>query len=681
MLVLQKNTSQAEERTNKSVILSSSVTQHDMTKGGITLFESVGKYSVGTLGNSNNKGAGVPEWHTWIEYIDADDDPTTFSSSSMDYIPKSTTAKVVKAYLAFSESKPINRDETYILGPSGGIFKIDDGVKNVVYDITEFMQQEGAGTYWGKNITMGKQHSPYDAFANWNIAYIEEDFALDSFRKAKLSFFGETRMSPNTTRTYTIDKDRLPIKKNGDITGNLALTVNGAVAGELIASSSGDTLAIEALKSGNVIKQSYYFDDIRPIDDVFRGATTYNSKNVTTRQPARQYGNTDIINLDFVNLDYFPPGMDGLQVAIKTGTGDAMGLEFFGLSIDLDIPIIDVTASELETNATEFTLQSTATVKSVIAPSETKATLHEAGIQIKLPKGILMKANSLLVNGVQTSFEYREATNTMIVLLGDIGEEKITLQYEIEDDSFFEADQIKTTLIGKIVSELGDKTDIKHEVSANDVLVNPYSVTVTEKYVYSDKTEFQTNTQTKIQKGMDYERKIPEIEGYIAVGYQIEGKDFQAGLEGEQIRIEKLLKNEVVYYMYQKKGTLNIKQVILDETPSLVVPSKGYVTLNHQNDGSLNAVVSSAGKSEQDYTKMVFAINDQSPLYSPSVVIPTYYQYDGFYLTDKNTEHKPDLRIKNQLPEINYQDQNDYWLTIYLTPLTQEPRPYSWGYR
>ncbi|MGY3779702.1 hypothetical protein [Isobaculum melis] len=685
LFVVQKNSIQAEEAQPKKIrsdiILSSSVPQHDMTNGGIVLFDSVGKYSVGTLGNSNNKGAGVPEWHTWIEYIDVDNDPTTFSSSSMDYIPKSATANVVKAYLSFSESQPINRDETFILGPSGGKFKIDDGVKDVVYDITEFMQQEGAGTYWGKNITMGKQSTARDAYANWNIAYIEEDPHLDSFRKAKLSFFGETRIGPATKRTYMIDKDRLPIKKHGDITGNLALTVNGAVAGELIASSAGDTLTVDALKNGTIIKESYYWDDMRPIDDIFRGATTYNSKNVTTRQPARQYGNTDIINLDFVNLNYFPPGMDGLQVSITTGTGDAMGLEFFGLSIDLDIPIITLSSSELVTNATEFTLQSTVPIKTIITPSETKAILHEADIQIKLPVGILMKESSLLVNGVQVPFEYRQETNTVVVSVGEVGKAEITLQYEIEDDSFIEANQIQTTLMGKIVSEMGDKTDIKHQASSNALLVNPDSVMITEKYVYLDKTEFQKNTQTEVIKGTAYEQTIPEIEGYIANAYQIEGNDMQMGIEGDPIKIEKVTKDETIYYIYQKKGTLNVKQMILNETSNLVIPKQGYITLNHQTDGNLNAVVSSAVESELAYTKITFGINAQLPLYAPGVIVPSYYQYEGFYLTDYQTEHRSEQRNKNQLPEVNYQEKSDYWLTIYLAPTTQNPRPYSWGYR
>ncbi|MFD1900671.1 hypothetical protein GQR36_12980 [Enterococcus termitis] len=54
-----------------------------------------------------------------LAYKDYDDDPTTFNSTSMDYVPK---GKVVKAYLYFfqvgarSQESPSNRKDTFILG-------------------------------------------------------------------------------------------------------------------------------------------------------------------------------------------------------------------------------------------------------------------------------------------------------------------------------------------------------------------------------------------------------------------------------------------------------------------------------------------------------------------------------------------------------------------------------------
>ena len=135
---------------------SSSLTQYDMNQ---TIFDSIGKYQFNAIGNSNTVGydSATPTIpHT--TYIDADNDPTTFSSTSMVYHKKGT--QLVKAYLLINDSKDestnLDRSQAYIEGPNGGKFVFDDGSKNVYYDVTSFISDQGEGEYWAKNLTSSR---------------------------------------------------------------------------------------------------------------------------------------------------------------------------------------------------------------------------------------------------------------------------------------------------------------------------------------------------------------------------------------------------------------------------------------------------------------------------------------------------------------------------------------------
>ncbi|EOH90990.1 hypothetical protein [Enterococcus pallens] len=158
---------------------------------------------------------------------------------------------------------------------------------------------------------------------------------------------------------------------------------------------------------------------------------------------------------------------------------------------------------------------------------------------------------------------------------------------------------------------------------------------------------------------------------------------------------------------------LHIRQVVLDSSGEIVVPTEGYFEIrnllfdqtNPMNPPAVDpdylaTFVSKSGRFEDnpDFTEIVASVNhlthiaDQVQL---SVIVPEFYQYLGYFSTAEQTDPGGALHetMENYLPgvpelfkgEINAE--GEFWITLYLKPNedaqnnTKTPQPYSWDYK
>ncbi|MGG5317788.1 hypothetical protein [Enterococcus sp. AZ072] len=155
---------------------------------------------------------------------------------------------------------------------------------------------------------------------------------------------------------------------------------------------------------------------------------------------------------------------------------------------------------------------------------------------------------------------------------------------------------------------------------------------------------------------------------------------------------------------------LHVRQIIRDPSDEIVVPDEGYLTIrNTVNRGGLvvdpdyhsQAVVKS-GKTESTLDFTTFAVEtdhlkNASEEVNLSAVIPEFYQYEGFRMTDQaadpnGTSHKTGTPTatsgKISLNRSTIDNKEEFWLTIYLKPVKESgkstnktPQPYSWDYK
>lgn len=158
-----------------------------------------------------------------------------------------------------------------------------------------------------------------------------------------------------------------------------------------------------------------------------------------------------------------------------------------------------------------------------------------------------------------------------------------------------------------------------------------------------------------------------------------------------------------------RKAMLHVRQVILEPHEEIVVPKKGYVTIenNHYNSGSpviddeykVHTAVSSGKQADNpSFTTSALSTKPLGNVLDEIVftgIVPEFYEYAGYYLTDETTDsqgasHSSNTTITPGNPVLSrgtVDAKKEFWLTLYLKPTedssgnTKAPQPYSWDYK
>lgn len=133
---------------------------------------------------------------------------------------------------------------------------------------------------------------------------------------------------------------------------------------------------------------------------------------------------------------------------------------------------------------------------------------------------------------------------------------------------------------------------------------------------------------------------------------------------------------------------LNVRQIVQTPHEELVIPTNGYLDLeqlsNNQKDIKQEIpIVSLSGTdgSKINYEKVQLPVSFGNYFYSGEVVIPEYYQYVGYQLSETETN---DGLVQMGKPIIDYQgSNNEYWLTFIIKPSIAVDKTiglYGWDY-
>ncbi|PFV82859.1 hypothetical protein COL05_09155 [Bacillus sp. AFS059628] len=314
-------------------------------KNEITAFNAVGPYHLQAIGGSNVWGYDVSnDPKIKGRYIDADNDSSTISSSSMEYVPN---GEVVSAFLYISPDNiksSTDTTPTFIQGPKGGKLLFDKSIKGV-YDITEFVKQEGAGHYWGKNLWLQNPLSiPWgsDALANWDIVFVEKNENLPSMM-TKLNYYNDVNTTTHPDFKATLSDQPFLTKQEGSLKGSMVASVYGGNK-----NIDNDQYRIIAYKDNQIVNDSYMSDSARAENNFWNGSITKNGQNISTRNPDRTPANTDILNLDFTNSPYFPAGIDKIDQKFSAkpinagGSTDLHYPHFWGVALEVIPPKLEI---------------------------------------------------------------------------------------------------------------------------------------------------------------------------------------------------------------------------------------------------------------------------------------------------------------------------------------------------
>lgn len=205
---------------------------------------------------------------------------------------------------------------------------------------------------------------------------------------------------------------------------------------------------------------------------------------------------------------------------------------------------------------------------------------------------------------------------------------------------------------------------------------------VTEEYKYRDATgNLQNlgvpNTTTMVNRGNTYLKQGPiQANNWEVSSYMIDGG---AEANSSTALITNVTNHHTVTFIYKKAiATANIRQVILKASDFVVVPETGYVDLKH-HDTLLNTKVASGVSDTLAFEPIGLELLTGYYIYHLQPVIPEHYQYKGYTLTD--TIHTTGTIVDDgTFPALDFTVKGTYWVTIYLEPTTNQPKPYSWDY-
>ncbi|MGL4695776.1 RCC1 domain-containing protein [Enterococcus larvae] len=142
-----------------------------------------------------------------------------------------------------------------------------------------------------------------------------------------------------------------------------------------------------------------------------------------------------------------------------------------------------------------------------------------------------------------------------------------------------------------------------------------------------------------------------------------------------------------VYEIPPSVAQLHVRQVIVDSNTKVKVPTAGYMTLTEGKPGTswtftdkeMNITTTSRKESQSaKYSDYVLPISKDYMGYGLTWITPQYYEYKGYKISSVNGEYDSTGMNTSKDIQIDFTDDTEYWVTIYLAPVTDNPGNYSW---
>lgn len=260
-----------------------------------------------------------------MAYVDADLDPTTFSSSSatLTLPPGATVLWAGLHWLGVSNTGA--RTTVKFAAPGGGYTTLTATTLDVTgnnyhgyVDVTSTVRSNGSGTYWVADLTSTPGAS--DVYAGWSLV-VAYRLASDPMRNLVV-YDGFADINPGP---------RADMNPSGFLTP-LAGTVRtriGVVAGDGDLGSKGDQFELNGVSITDVLN---------PANNPFNSTISRLGVNVTTKNP--NYVNQLGFDVDLINADgLVPNGATSASLTLKSG-GDGFYPAVVTFATDLYMPVM-----------------------------------------------------------------------------------------------------------------------------------------------------------------------------------------------------------------------------------------------------------------------------------------------------------------------------------------------------
>ncbi len=221
-----------------------------------------------------------------------------------------------------------------------------------------------------------------------------------------------------------------------------------------------------------------------------------------------------------------------------------------------------------------------------------------------------------------------------------------------------------------------------------------------------NKIDSFTMASEEVLKGVTYKRLPPDLlakENLIAIEFKEQpgkpptafpidvsgAQELGANGEAEFTIPESAAENTeltIIYIYMPSYMHVNVRQVILEPNALLREPSYGFFIVNTAKTtdwtdiGSSRNVTANSGRELQDVKFASYKFRKENKYYGLTLgwITPQYYQYEGYIATKENVLHNAADRNPSPEIQLDYNDENSYWVTIYLKPTVTNPGNYSW---
>lgn len=140
------------------------------------------------------------------------------------------------------------------------------------------------------------------------------------------------------------------------------------------------------------------------------------------------------------------------------------------------------------------------------------------------------------------------------------------------------------------------------------------------------------------------------------------------------------------YLIYSSRQlTVNTRQVVVNKNDQVVVPNKGYGMLESKTESGIKKdeisfTMTSTAVNTAQFDTYVIRYKSNEPLYTFVPKIPMNYKLIGNVLTMTKQQHSPE-NSTNMPIEIDASKNPEFWLTTYISPVTDQPSVHHWDYK
>ena len=210
---------------------------------------------------------------------------------------------------------------------------------------------------------------------------------------------------------------------------------------------------------------------------------------------------------------------------------------------------------------------------------------------------------------------------------------------------------------------------------------------ITEKFQDEKGNILKNDSYQDISKNEKYEnaqsKSLPN--NWKLTGYKIGDKFYPE----TTATIAKVVNHETITFIYRKVAIFHLKQVIIEPSEELTIPLEGhfqFYNTKEENLNDVNSVTNAITKSGDISNEPAYKAIKLFPAigyyhYQIEPIVPSYYAYIGYQVTTTDSSHSPETMVKGQKLYLKFEQEETYWITIYLKPTEIHPQIYSWDYR